>query len=113
MGVAKALAGGQAAGAGDEAIAQALERLGKGPDLDRLAQAGVGDGDHQFGQRLLVQAGAVADEGGGVDLGDGQGKDLGGVCGHGRLLAGGAQGNAGAGSVAEAGGAARGGVRVA
>ena len=65
-----ALAGGEAAEAGDEAVAVGAGGVGRCelPDLDRQAEAFGRDGKLQLAEGGFVQRRAVAEEGGGVDL---------------------------------------------
>jgi hypothetical protein len=72
-GVAEAGAGGEAAEAGDEAVVVAAAGGGEAPDLDREAEALGRDGALQLGEGLGFQRGAVAEEGEGVDFGNGDG----------------------------------------
>ena len=78
--VCKTLMGGEAAQAGNQAVAVGFGGLAEFPDLDRLAQAGGGDGTGKLCQRLGVELGAVARQGFGVDLMDGD-EDVGGHAG--------------------------------
>ena len=66
----QAAEGVQAAEAGEQAEAGGAAGLVEGEELDRLAQAGGGDGGFELGLGLGVEAGAVAGERGGVDLGE-------------------------------------------
>ena len=67
--------GGEAAQAGDQAVAVGLGGLGKGPDLNGLAQAVAVDGGGEVFEGCGVEVGAVAEQGvfedfGGGDVGD-------------------------------------------
>lgn len=78
LGMAEGGAGMQAPVAGDEAVPLRLTGRaeaggGERPDLDRHAQAGGGDGAGQFGKVGGVEGAAVARQGIGVDLGQGEG----------------------------------------
>ena len=75
--VAEAADSGEAAEAGDEAVGVAIAGGGEGPDLDRGAEAFGRDGVLKQGQRGGVEGGAVAQEGEGVDPGEGEVVDVG------------------------------------
>ena len=70
--VAKGAAGGEAAEAGDEAVGVAVAGGGEAPDLDGGSQPLGRDGVLELGERVGVEGGAVAEEGGGVDFDEGE-----------------------------------------
>ena len=67
---------GEAAVAGDEAVAEAAFDFAEGEELDRAPEARRGDGEPELGQRLGVEGDAVAGQRLGVDLVDGNLVDI-------------------------------------